>query len=330
MLRERRPDASVIICTLDRAPYLAMALESLRHQTCPSDAFEIVVVDNGSVDGTRELLLSAMRTTPNLRWVVEDRRGLSHARNRGITEAQGDVLAFLDDDAIAAPEWLETIAHAMRSSRDVVAAGGPIRLRWCTERPAWVSDELTSLYSGLDLGDELREVAYPEVPYGANMAFRRSTFSTIGGFCTALGRRGESLLSGEEKELFHRIARSGGHVVYTPSASVEHQVLPERVSRRWLLRRSYHQGRSEIIVQALTVGRARWTHRMARAALHAGRAMAAATATAAAVVRRRPSSTVTRDACRAVHWLGSAVQGLHGTDDLVVEPVRILAASRKE
>jgi glycosyltransferase involved in cell wall biosynthesis len=295
------PLVTVVVCTRNRAPYVGDAIASLRNQTAPPESFEILVVDNGSTDSTPVLLAELTTTTPNLRWVSEPERGLSPARNRGVAEAAGELVLFLDDDAIADPTWVAELSGAL-GTPGVVAAGGRIRLRWPAHRPPWLPAAGDSLYSGFDVGEAPVVLTYPATPFGANMGFRRSAFADIGGFSTALGRRASSLLSGEEKELFFRLAQRGDVVVYVPDAQVDHRVLDGRASRRWILRRSFDQGRSEIVVEALTVGVGGAPRRAARAALHTARSLGA-------LARLRPSG-VMASAIPAAHWLGSAVQNL--------------------
>ena len=253
-------EVSVVVCTLNRAASLQRALDSLCVQTAPSDRFEVLVVDNGSTDETPKVVAELAARCPSVRGVHEPRTGLSHARNRGIEEARGEVVAFLDDDATADPGWVESLAGAFADPR-VGAAGGKVVLEFPDRRPAWLPPRLEGFYSGLDLGDE--PMTFPDRlgPYGANMAVRRSTLATTGGFSPALGRRGRNLISNEEVELFERVRRSGALIRYEPAAWVRHHIEPERVSRRYLLRRAYAQGRSRAIAQDQhdpARGSARW------------------------------------------------------------------------
>lgn len=116
---------SVIICTYNRVAYLPRTLEALASQTVPCQDFEILLIDNNSRDNTPEVCRDFQEKHPelNFRYLVESRQGLSFARNRGIDEAQSDVLIFIDDDAFAAPDYLQNIIRFFESTPDAAAAG---------------------------------------------------------------------------------------------------------------------------------------------------------------------------------------------------------------
>lgn len=230
---------SVIVCTLDRAESLRRTLASLG--ALRGDDHEVVVVDNGSSDHTPAVVAAAPCPVHS---VVEPVLGLSVARNRGVAESRGEIVAFLDDDAEADAGWLEALATAYAGDARVGGVGGRIELVFPGGRPRWLPARLEGHYSALDLGDERRPFAPPMSPYGTNMSLRRAVFERVGGFSAGLGRRGADLLSNEEIELFGRVHALGVPVLYEPAALVHHHVEPERLSPRYVLRRAYAQGRS--------------------------------------------------------------------------------------
>jgi glycosyltransferase involved in cell wall biosynthesis len=239
------PRASVVVCTRNRRELLAACLAALSDQTAGRDEFEVIVVDNGSVDGTSDALGAWTAPDPDRRRaVVEPRAGLSHARNCGLAAARGDVVLYLDDDASAPRGWVAAHLAAYHRDPDVVAAGGPVVLTWPSGRPPWLRAELEHWFSALDLGDERRPWPGPDGPYGTNMSVRRTVALDVGGFSPALGRRGHRLISNEEQDFFGRVRLAGGGIVYDPAALLLHRVLAERTSRRWVLRRGWAQGRS--------------------------------------------------------------------------------------
>jgi GT2 family glycosyltransferase len=177
-----------------------------------------------------------------VRIVREERVGLSIARNRGVLEAAGEIVAFLDDDVTVGQGWADAIA-APFSERRIVGAGGPVNGEWEAPRPPWLHDELLPAL-GLSLprtgpGDYVRK----QYPVGANMAFRKSLFAEIGGFCEQLGRVGSVLLSYEDVELCAR-AKSKGRLKYCPDARVAHWVSKERLTRGFVAERRAWDGRS--------------------------------------------------------------------------------------
>jgi len=242
---------SAVICTLNRCEMLRNAILSLTHQTLDRADYEIIVVDNGSNDSTEKAVDELARKVPNLRYVYETKPGLSHARNRGAELAKGEIVAFIDDDATAAERWLEALLLDYWVEPDICAVGGKIHVVWLPARPRWLPPELESHFSKLDLGDNRQIVQYPTFPFGTNMSILRRILLDQGGFSPRLGRRGTSLLSCEESELFYRLSRNKMKVMYEPNAIVYHNVAAKRLSRAWILQRSFAQGRSNLILEQL-------------------------------------------------------------------------------
>jgi hypothetical protein len=216
----------------------------------------------------------------------------------------------MDDDAIAEPGLLEGHLRAFAGPDAPVATGGRIYLRWPGARPTWMPASHEAYYSGLDLGDAPCALEFPAYPYGANMAIARSLLLDLGGFDVELGRTGRNLISGEEKDLFRRVDRSGGRVVYVPDAVVHHLVLPGRVSRKWFLRRSWAQGRSDIAMGLIADGPMARSRLAARAGVHAARGARHAGRSVIATVRRADESQRMGGASQTLRWLGASCEGL--------------------
>jgi glycosyltransferase involved in cell wall biosynthesis len=244
---------TVTIQTCNHAGTLAATLQSLAALRCPRDAdYEVLVVDNNSSDHTAAVIAEfAAVLGPRLRSVPQPRQGLSHARNLALAAARGEIVCFLDDDARADAGWLAAHARPYRADARTVAVGGRIRLQWPADRsrPAWLAADLDSYLSGLDLGPDPLVLEYPRHPYGCNMSVRRDVARELGGFCDWLGRRGRSLRSNEEQHLFYRIHQRAGRVVYAPDAVVHHLIGPERLSKRFFLKRAYAQGQSDLLLR---------------------------------------------------------------------------------
>ncbi len=245
--------ATVAICTANRAALLAGTLAALLPLVDPLRG-EILVVDNGSRDDTPRLLaetaagtVSAGRPAGFFRAVREERAGLSAARNRAVREARGELLLFLDDDALPQPGWLETYIDAFRAPR-VGAAGGPVEPIFDGALPAWLDSRFLPYLSAWDRGPEVVALRYNELPRGANMAFRRATFAVYGDFLEQLGRKGASLRSCEEIEYCLRLERGGEEILYLPAAGVRHHVATQRLSVAWMAARFAAQGFSEAIL----------------------------------------------------------------------------------
>ncbi|HEY9881938.1 MAG TPA: glycosyltransferase family 2 protein [Leptolyngbyaceae cyanobacterium] len=239
------PLISAIICTHNRAAYLGAAIDSLLRQSF-SD-YEILVVDNASTDTTREVVEQRLTHT-QLRYLYEPTLGLSVARNRGAAEAQGSILAYLDDDAEASPEWLARLSEVFRQDEQVAIAGGKVTLLWPpgVTAPRWLSPELAGNLGAYDLGSSTQTITQPGLtPRGLNYALRKSFWQQVGGFDPQLGRVGKNLLSNEELLMTQQALKQDFKVLYVPAAVVAHNVAPERLNRGWFLRRSWWQGVSE-------------------------------------------------------------------------------------
>ena len=241
---------SAVICTHNRRALLDHSLASLAHQDLPTADYEVIVVDNASTDGTREAVAALQPTMPNLRYLYEPALGLSNARNSGLREARGEVVAFLDDDARAEPGWLSALldAFAAEPARPLCAGGRVVPI-WEREPPRWLPAFALASLSVIDYGETPRALDFPrEWVAGCNMAFDRAFLLAAGGFDPRLGRRGANLMSNEEIALFQGVVAAGGVIRYAPAAAVQHLVPASRVELGWFCRRMYAQGVSNVLV----------------------------------------------------------------------------------
>lgn len=235
---------TVAVCTRNRAASLGRCLDSLAALEWPGIDLEVLVVDNGSSDATAAVAASWIGRLSNARYVVEARPGVSRARNLAFERAEGDVVAFLDDDARATPGWVKGLVDAYTPR--VAVVGGPVVLEWPGgRRPRWIAPELDRWFSGLDLGPVTRPLPEDEELFGCNLSIRRDVARAVGGFDVSQGRMGRGLRSGEDWDLIERVRATGATVLYAADAVVIHDVLPERLRPWWLARRSYDQGRGD-------------------------------------------------------------------------------------
>lgn len=241
----QRPVISVVITSHDLARFdmLAEAIESVKRQHYP--AVQIVV----AIDHDPDLERVVRRNYPDLTVVCTDtQRGAPGARNVGVLAADGDVVAFLDDDAIARPGWLSELAR-LYEEHDALAAGGRLVPRWPDDGPAWwLPDEYLWLvgatHPGFNDGD--REGVVRNT-FGSNISFRREVFLELDGFDEAVvGRRGDRQLQAGETDLAQRLREEYDRGVrYSAAAVVEHRVDSDQLELSWLLERSYQQGVSK-------------------------------------------------------------------------------------
>jgi len=237
---------SAIICTHNRDTYLGAAIDSLLVQDFAHD-FEVVVVDNGSSDRTHAVVEQRTQN-PRLKYIFEPVIGLSVARNTGAQAACGEILAYLDDDAVARADWLQALYSAYQNNSTLAIAGGKVTLLWPEgiQPPRWLSTGLAANLGAYDLGESIVYIENPGLtPRGLNYSIRRSFLTEIGGFDTHLGRVGKKLLSNEELQMTELALQRGWQVAYLPNALVAHNVSPERLRRSWFFSRGWWQGISE-------------------------------------------------------------------------------------
>ncbi len=247
---------SAIICTHNRDNYLGAAIDSLLSQDFAA-GFEVVVVDNGSKDNTKQVVERRLEDE-RLKYIYEPSLGLSVARNTGAKVSSGEILAYLDDDAVASKSWLQVLCGAYQSNSKLAIAGGKVTLLWPeqTKPPRWLSSGLRGNLGAYDLGDRVVSIKNPgDTPRGLNYSIRRSFLDDIGGFDTNLGRVGKNLLSNEELQMTELALEKGWEVAYLPDALAAHNVSKERLKRSWFISRGWWQGISECYREQLA-GRA--------------------------------------------------------------------------
>lgn len=245
---KRSLDISVVICSYNRADYIIGALESLWQQTFDKDRFEVLVVDNNSIDNTGELVQAYIEDHPgfDLKYLTESRQGASFARNTGASFSSGALLCFMDDDAIAEPEYLQRIADFFPAHSDAAALGGRIIPKYIPAEPKWMSHFVSSLVGNFDYSQELTVFQQGKYPLESNMIVRKDDFDAIGGFNTALpGVKGTLRVGGEGKEFFLRLQALGKKVYYDPKAIVHHVVEVKKLTPHYMYRVASGIGRGE-------------------------------------------------------------------------------------
>lgn len=249
-LTPSEPRLSVVVCTYDRYAVLPDAIQSLLRQQLDAGHLETIVVDNSpdqeNAGRFRERFVNERAVT----YLLEPTPGLSHARNVGVTHARADLVAFMDDDAVAAPDWAFHILRAFETfAGSAGVVGGRVLPRWVSARPPWLSKDLLGYLSVIDWGGETRPLQPHEWLVGCNLAFDKQILELVGGFSQALGRTGagQALLSNEEIEVTERIRRAGRVPIYCPEALVHHVIDPARLTRAWFRRRSAWQAVSDYI-----------------------------------------------------------------------------------
>jgi len=245
---------SAIVPTHDRPERLRTCLESLRVQIIDPALLEVIVVDDGSTADIAAVVGAVAAKGPiPMRCERQSLGGLNSARNRGARMAEGEVLAFLDDDTIVAGTW----AEAIRSAFDVDACdgvGGRVELGLEGSPPPWLAARSYYL-AEYDLGAQARWIDDADpLPVGANCAVSRQAFDRVDGFRVGLDRIGASLVSNGDTEFFFRVKATGAKLRYEPRASVIHCVPADRLSVQFFVRRHYAQGVSDELMLGMRTG----------------------------------------------------------------------------
>jgi len=252
------PRFSVILCTYNRCNLVLTTLASLRRQTVPYDEFEVIVVDNGSTDGTLNVVRAYVNASlhperkPEDTWRVqclsEPRNGLAYARYMGLLAASGAIAVFLDDDVIADPFLLENLQEAYDAT-GADAIGGRVELRWEAPRPHWLMPYLLDV-----LGQY--EPSSSRVPLPDEISFSNSNFSVnvaalhnAGAFSPFVSRRQHFPANMESEDLCRRLREAGYALWYEPDAIVAHRVTAPLLRQSYFVGHAYWQGRSEVLAQ---------------------------------------------------------------------------------
>ncbi len=241
-------DVSVLICAYrdDRWNDLQRAVESLRRQTVAPHEILLIIDHNPALAMRCRAELAGVRVVEN-----RARQGISGARNTGIAEATGRFIAFLDDDAVAAGDWLERLAGPLADPR-VVGVGGSSLPAWDEAQPGWFPAEffwtIGCSYRGLPaVQSPVRNI------FGGTVVYRREIFPAVGGFVSEIGRNHTGLISCEETEFCIRVNQHfpGRHFIYEPGAVMYHRIPAARGRFGFFTRRCFDEGRSKALMAAM-------------------------------------------------------------------------------
>lgn len=251
--------ASIVIATYNRARLLGETLRSLSESLAGNETVEVIVINNNSEDDTLSVAETFSDVFPAYQVVTEPRQGLSYARNRGIAEARGSILVFLDDDVEVDATWLPSLLAPL-DDPSVAVVGGKVLPFGAQVIPDWLPREYCFLASIFDPADKVCEL--PKV-MGGNSAIRRQVFDEVGLFDICLGRKGKKLLGGEEVELQIRIRKAGYKIVYTPHAVIWHKI-DEKLNFGYIENYAYWLGVGDAAIEKATPGRIKFILKFAR------------------------------------------------------------------
>jgi len=234
----KKPDQlfSVVLCTYNRAELLLDCLQSLAAQTFNSAQYEVIIVNNNSTDNTQHVAEEFCGKYANCRVVIETEHGLSNARNRGIQEASGEYIAFIDDDARARENWLEIAARIIAEHKPDIF-GGPIKPYFKHTPPNWYKPEYA-------VRGDMGETGWLKEGYisGTNIFFKKSLLVDYGCFDVELGMKGEYVGYHEETQLVYRAFSEGKKVYFCKELIVDDLVPEYKTSLPYMICARYMNG----------------------------------------------------------------------------------------
>jgi glycosyltransferase involved in cell wall biosynthesis len=233
---------SAVVPTHNRCEDLRNTITSLQEQNYPKNDYEIIVVDNNSMDNTLEVVEACDRDgKKEVFYVKEPEIGLHNARHAGAKAAEGEILAYVDDDVICDTNWLSELVKPY-SNPQVGCVGGKILPKWEAEPPEWIK-QYPSYLSLLDLGTDIKELKTMDI-YGCNFSIRRSLLFEVGGFNPdAFGDKKLLWYRGDgEIGLLRKVLATGRNVIYTPCAMVWHVIPEDRMTLDYFEKRSFIEG----------------------------------------------------------------------------------------
>jgi glycosyltransferase involved in cell wall biosynthesis len=255
---------SIIICSYNRANYIGDALTALYEQTTSLDQFEVFIVDNNSTDGTTEVFNQWRQSHPNGKFIYtsETKQGASFARNTGAKLATTPWLCFIDDDAIATPQYVENVIKHTLDQPYIVGFGGKIIPKYIPAQPKWMSYYVSSMVGNFDYAPTACAFENGKYPLESNMIVAKQVFDQIGGFNEQIpGVVGTLRIGGEGKELFYKIMALDHKIYYDPTIVVHHVVEVSKLTPAYLYRVASGIGRGERS-RTKAISKASYTHKV--------------------------------------------------------------------
>lgn len=247
------PFITVAICTYNREDLLPFCLATLASQTISKEQWEIVIVDNNSSDNTANIakeFIERNQAGLNIRYVFEGQQGLSFARNRCVSEAQGDVISFIDDDVELDKDYVKELASFFSERKEAVGVGGKTITKYVDgEKPKWISKYLYGLVGQTDHGDEIVKFSKKmKYPIGCNMSYKKEILLQAGGFNNELKNRSD------DKFIHQQVSKISDEIYYNPKVYSRHLIDKARLTYD-SFRRLYTKTGSEEIIRASKEGK---------------------------------------------------------------------------
>jgi glucosyl-dolichyl phosphate glucuronosyltransferase len=243
---------SIVICTFNRSKLLENCLESLSEMDYDFLNAEILVIDNNSTDNTLAIVKKCAQkfSSLNIRYVKEEKQGIGNARTKGALEAKGEIIAYIDDDCKADTNWIKNIVQFYENNPLTFSTGGCIIPNYNIPLPNWYGKYFWGLVGYYNLGNSIFQMKGKRYPSGANMHFRKEAFEKYGYFDGNLGRKGDSLMAGEEKAMYLKLIYAKEKVYYLPSVKVYHFVDQNKFHIPYVKKHSMGIGGSERLMNS--------------------------------------------------------------------------------
>lgn len=219
---------SIVICTYNRDKYIRQALDSIAAQTFDKALFEVVIIDNNSTDNTASIVKQFITEHKglNARYVFEEQKGLSFARNRGIVEAQAPVISYVDDDAILSEGYVKAMAEFFTVHSNASGVGGKVIPKYESgAEPAWMNKYLYGFIGKVDHGDAIKKYDDSmKYPVGCNMTYKKEVLEKAGKFNNQLTFRSD------DKFIFYKVKAVSDEIYYLPDAYLYHYIDSHRLT----------------------------------------------------------------------------------------------------
>lgn len=241
---------SFITCTYNREKYLGQTLKSVCEQTFPVGKYEILVIDNNSTDNTADVCKEYQERYPDRQFFYfkETNQGFSFALNRGIREAKGEYIVFVDDDETIQPVHLERLDIHLKENTQAELIASPVIPVYESGEPAWMSHFTQRLIGGyFNQGDKVKVLDANHYPGTGHTIIKRELYEKYGYYNTELGRKGTSLIGAEDKDMFNRLKNNGISAYYFPDIPIYHHIPPAKTTDDFFNRLTYSIGKSERI-----------------------------------------------------------------------------------
>lgn len=227
---------SIVIPTYNRAALLEELLHSMITQKFNPDFFEFLIIDNNSTDNTAEVIdkFNTAYSKFDIRYFKEPRQGVQYAWNKGIDEAKGSLLVFIDDDASFHKDYFEDLEKNFSNNTDSVVGGGKVAPVFEIQKPAWIYKYIMPYFVEINLG---RKSKFPKSkhPFAANMLISKNVFDKIGKFSTDKNNNKSVILPGTfEKDLFKRIRKENIPIYYFHDLVVWHFIPQEKINKAYI------------------------------------------------------------------------------------------------